>query len=213
MLFGLLLSLLAHALILSIGFGVSAMRAGGGGPIKVSLAPLPPAAVSDTLPPLTETIPPTAAAAPAPPPNRTPDPGFRLFDPRPMAPPPEPVQAAKPTPARRRRSPSARPPQRKASPTPVIVQQDHPDAAFKVPLAEAQEKPLPEAPQIAEPEPMLAEAEPDARDEKAEALAERRREADEDAQRLASEQEAERVRLAETERVARQREQALRQAE
>ena len=203
MLFGLLLSLVAHALILSIGFGVSAMRAGGAGPITVSLAPLPPRAVSDTLPPPTETMPPTAAApAPVPPPTRTPGSGFRLFDPVQMAPPPAPVQATEPKPARRRRSPPVKPPQRKASP--VIVQQDNPDAAFKVPLADVQEEPVPEAPRVEEPEPVLAEAAPDPAAEEARALvrAEDRRQAEEEARQLpqSQEQEAERLRLADQER-------------
>jgi TonB family protein len=215
MVIGLLLSLLAHALILSIGFGVSAMRAGGSGPITVSLTPLPPpAAVSDTLPPPTETMPPTAAApGPVPPPKRMPGSGFRLFDPIPMAP-PEPAQATGPKPARRRRLPPANLPQRKA--TPVIVQEDNPDAAFKVPLADVQDGPVPEASQVEQPEPALAEAEPDPAVEEAsaQARAEDRHEAEEEARRLAQqEQEAERLRLADIERIARQREQVLRLAE
>jgi hypothetical protein len=90
MVLGLLLSLLAHALILSIGFGPSGLRAGGAGPITVDLASLKPPV------PLPELSAAPANATPSLPHSavtqRTPGQGFRLFDPIPMAPPPSPAQ-------------------------------------------------------------------------------------------------------------------------
>ncbi|HBZ05955.1 MAG TPA: hypothetical protein DEP03_06050, partial [Massilia sp.] len=56
---GLLLSLLVHAVILSIQFGVPGMLAGSAEPITVTLAPAPAAA--DLPPPLVEEVPQAAA--------------------------------------------------------------------------------------------------------------------------------------------------------
>jgi len=195
MLIGLLLSLLAHALVLSIQFGLPGPRAGSG-PIRVSLAPTPTPLTAPRMLADAPSSPPSNAAAPlaSPEPDRTPGSGFRVFDPVPIAPPPAPQSPARP--ARRRRPARRAPPRHDRSPTPVIVQQDNPDATFKVPLAEAQPLQEPPAPKELEASPALAGPEPDER--AAEAAATLAREADEEAQRLAhlQEQEAERQRLA-----------------
>lgn len=194
MVLGLLLSLLAHALILSIGFGPSGLRAGGAGPITVDLASLPPPV------PLPELSAAPANATPSLPHSavtqRTPGQGFRLFGPIPMAPPTSPAQ---PRPAKRRRTPRPAPPRKQAAPTPVIVQQANPDAAFKVPFEEQVEA----APEEPEPEPLAAESAPvpgpdrhAAEDAAERARAEQQREAEGEGRRLARAHEAERQRLA-----------------
>jgi TonB family protein len=197
LLLGLLLSLLAHALVLSIQFGLPGLRAGGGA-MAVRLAPGPPSAAPDPLPeapfPATsQALAPVGPRALA----RAPDPGFRLFDPVPMAPPPAPQPSAKP--ARRRRPARRAVPRPAPTSTPVIVQQDNPDAAFKVPLAES--GPAPRPPAITEPEAeaALATAQQDQR--AAEDAGVLPRETDEEAQRLAQlrVEEAERQRLADIE--------------
>jgi TonB family protein len=199
LLIGLLLSLLAHALVLSIQFGLPGLRAGGG-PMTVRLAPMPaPGSLPDQ--PLPAPAPSHAAAdVPTPESARTPGSGFRLFDPVPIAPPPAPQAPAKPV--RRRRSVRRALPRHDPSPTPVIVQQDNPDAAFKVPLAENEPALEPPAVKEQQADPAPAGPEPDERAaETAEAAADRAREADEEAQRLAQlrEQEEERRRLADAE--------------
>ena len=202
---GLLVSLAVHALLLSLHFGVAGMLQGGGAPVAVSLARAPAAPLPE-LPP--EPVPapapapaPATAGDPAPP---VPRPGFRLFDPVPLGPPPAPVQESPRPAARRRRAARPPAPPRDAG-TPVIARQDKPDAGFKMPLAEVQ--PLPE-PLTVEPHASagvaLAQAEPGI-DEEGAALEkeaerqhqleeERRRRLDEDAQRLA---QAEAARAAE----------------
>jgi TonB family protein len=194
MLIGLLLSLLAHALVLSIQFGLPGLRAGGG-PMTVSLAPMPAPAPLPDLP-----LPaPSQAAAEVPilEPIRAPGAGFRLFDPVPTAPPPAALARAKP--ARRRRTVRPVLPRHDRSPTPLIVQRDNPDAAFKVPLAEIEPSPEARAPKDPEAGPVLAGQEPDER--AAETAAALAREAGEEAQRLAhlQELEVERQRVAEAE--------------
>ena len=201
MVIGLLLSLLAHALILSIGFGLSGQHEGGARPITVSLAPLPPAS------PEHEPAPVAADAVPSLPPTplsqRTPGSGFRVVDPVPMAPPPVAPQAQA-RPARRRRTPRPLLPPRETPSTPVIVQEDNPDAAFSVPLADERPEPVAPVPEVKEPEPLAAEAAPEPEpEEDAAGLArvEQQRAAEEEALRLAQAQAAERQRLAEDERV------------
>jgi TonB family protein len=205
---GMLLSLLLHVVILSIQFGLPGKWAGGAGPMTVRLTPAP--APASSLPPElpAPASSPAASAVPAPAPPDTPSSGLRLVDPMPMAPPPQSV--AKPV-KRRRSQGRSKAPRGHASTPPVIVRQDNPDAAFKVPLAESQVEPGPEPAPVPEspvaPEPVAAqdEAVPDERAAEVTAAAareEQQRLANEEARRLAQlhEQEAERQRVAAAER-------------
>ncbi|QNA99639.1 hypothetical protein [Massilia sp. Se16.2.3] len=171
---GLLVSLLVHAVILSVHFGIPGMRAGGASPISVTLAPLPPlpplAPPVATLPPLPDppslaldtaprgATPPSELGQAAPLPASAPPAhsGLRLFDPLPKAPPPAPVAARTRPVSRRRRAPRAPAASAPESTVAVIAQQDNPEASFKVPL----EGPVPAA-----PEPEVAQAEPEAADD------------------------------------------------
>ncbi|XYJ08994.1 energy transducer TonB [Telluria sp. B2] len=209
MLAGLLLSLLVHAVILSIQFGVPGMLAGATGPIAVTLAPLPPQASgpvppSPAAPPLPDAsaspAPRMAAAPPLPP---APSSGFQLRDPVPLAPAPAPAKPPARQLAKRRRllRRPAPPPLREALETPVIAQQDNPDAAFRLPLpglaVESQEEPQSEPQLAAADQPAVEPTPPEtAAQDEAEALA-REQEDERERARLAAEEERRRVRAEE----------------
>jgi hypothetical protein len=175
---GLLVSLLLHALLLSLQFGIPGLRAGAGRPLSVVLAPLPAAPVPPVPPaPSVDTAIPTpapvatpapstppAAAAQAPQPER-PVPvqrhGFTLRDPAPAlpAPPtPKPALPARRTPRRRAR-PRLQPPKSTLH-TEVIARQVSDDPSFVLPqpaipaLTDVAEAPVEQAeaipPQVAQ---------------------------------------------------------------
>jgi len=164
---GIAISVLLHALLLSLQFGVAGGDAGGRGPLNVVLAPaaepvpapLPlPAPVPDPAPTVavlpTETVPtpvqpppslPVAAVAPAPAPAR----GLRLVDLPP--PPPPPVAQIAAAPKKRPRWPASVAPKRvlRDVATPVIAMEANSESAFAVAV------PLPEV--DAGPPPTVAE--------------------------------------------------------
>jgi hypothetical protein len=175
---GLLVSLLLHALLLSLQFGIPGLRAGAGRPLSVVLAPLPATPVPPVPPaPSVDTAIPTpapvatpapstppAAAAKAPQPER-PVPvqrhGFTLRDPAPAlpAPPtPKPAPPARRTPRRRAR-PRLQPPKSTLH-TEVIARQVSDDPSFVLPqpaipaLTDVAEAPVEQAeaipPQVAQ---------------------------------------------------------------
>ncbi|MBD8632135.1 cell envelope integrity protein TolA [Oxalobacteraceae sp. CFBP 8755] len=142
---GIAISLLLHALLLSLQFGVPGSDAGGGGPLSVVLAPaaLPvPAPTVAALP--TSIVPtpvqpppalPVAAVPPAPAPAR----GLRLVD-LPPPPPPPPVAQIAAAPKPRARRPAPIVPKRvlRDVATPVIAIEANPESEFAVAV------PLPE---------------------------------------------------------------------
>lgn len=211
--FGLLLSLAVHALVLSIHFGLPGMMSGGSGPITLTLAPPVLLRVLTSVPGLpapeagvgAPVSPEPGVAVPAPSAHPSSGSGFRVLDPVPLAPPPAPAQVAPRPVAKRRRALRPPAPSLDAA-TPVIVQQDNPDTAFKVPPGDAAD--LPQAPEAPVPETEtldgldLAGPEPvaDAASEDVQALA-REQESRRQAQRLAN-SEAQRM---EAERVAAER--------
>jgi hypothetical protein len=205
---GLLVSLLLHAVLLSLHFGIPGLRPGSGGPLSVVLAPAGPAgpslvAPAAALPAAERPLPGAAATAPVPvtpPPIReapmgragqpapAPHRGFTLGDPAPAVPAPP---APKPAPPVRRTRPRPLAPKGTLN-TEVIARQASEDPGFVLPQPERPDMPVTaEGPQLAQ-------------------------QADErDATALAAEQEAGRARDdAEREAVARQREaEEARQAE
>lgn len=161
---GIAVSVLLHALLLSLQFGMPGLDLGSGGPIAVTLAPdappndAPP--VSAPVPLAAEPVPaaappvPVAVPTPAPVPVPAPQParvhGLRLVD---LPPPPPAVKIAQPA------SAQARPKRGKPSikrrvrelPAPVIVAAPNPDSEFSVPLPEVVPQSTPE------PAPLLAQ--------------------------------------------------------
>jgi actin-related protein len=161
---GIAVSVLLHALLLSLQFGVPGLDLGSGGPIAVTLAPYappddaPPVSApvplaAEPVPPVPAAAPPVPVAVPTPAPVPVPAParvnGLRLVD----LPPPPAVKIAKPA------SAQARPKHGKPSikrrvrelPAPVIVAAPHPDSEFTVPLPEVVPQTIPE------PAPLLAQ--------------------------------------------------------
>jgi len=165
---GIAISVLLHALLLSLQFGVPGSDTGGGGPLSVVLAPTAvtvpaplslPALVPEPAPTVaalpTPTIPtpvqqppamPVAAVPPAPEPTR----GLRLVDLPP--PPPAPVVQIAAAPKTRQRRPTPAAPKRvlRDVATPVIAMKANPESEFAVAV------PLPEVdagtpPTVAEP--------------------------------------------------------------
>ncbi len=232
---GLAVSLLLHALLLSLQLGQPGADLGGGAPVTVVLAPPPslPGAVDapSSMPP---PLPPLAAASPSPAPTFAPSSnGLRLVDP--IAPTPaDPVVIAR-QPAKARLAKRNRPatPQRRVAPvpTPVIAAEARVDSEFTVPLPDVDVAPEPvfaASVQVPEPGERAAEPvqpDPEAADHTALAQAEALRTASEDeelrqAQAAASERLAAAERL-ESERRALERlvqqqaeqQQAVRQAE
>jgi len=152
---GIAISVLLHALLLSLQFGVPGSNAGGGGPLSVVLAPaalpvpasLPlPATVLEPAPTVaalpTPTVPtpvqpppalPAAAVPPAPAPAR----GLRLVD---LPPLPPPVEQVAPAPKPRARRPAPIVPKRvlRNVATPVIAIEANPESEFAIAV------PLPE---------------------------------------------------------------------
>jgi hypothetical protein len=217
---GLLVSLLLHALLLSLQFGVPGLRPGAGRPLSVVLAPssAPPSPVSPApvphvempapivpivpvVPSVTATppvpaVPAPSQAAPAPAPRR----GFMLRDPAPAlpAPPvPKPAPPARRT-LRRRSRPRLQPPKSTLH-TEVIARQASEDPSFVLPPPElpalTDVEASPSEPQETVPAPQVAQhADEDAgalaRAEAEHELAQQRA-ADEEAKRLAEKQLAE----------------------
>jgi hypothetical protein len=152
---GLLVSLLLHALLLSLQFGVPGLRPGAGRPLSVVLAPSRvPSAVAPTPPPVatpapvgppvpvvpsvtaTPPVPATpapSAAAPVPAPHR----GFMLRDPAPALPAPPVPKPAPPVrrTLRRRSRPRVQPPKASLH-TEVIARQMSEDPSFVLPQPE-----------------------------------------------------------------------------
>jgi TonB C terminal len=217
---GLLVSLLLHALLLSLQFGIPGLRAGAGRPLSVALASLPPAVLPV---PADTPVPPSASASVPPPlpvarapaqaaslskPSEPPSPrrGFALRDPAPAMPAPP---APKPAPARRVRRrirPRIQSPKETLR-TEVIARQIGEDPSFVLPQPElpalaqvAEDGSAAQLARQAEEDAARAEAERELAQQHAaeeERLAERQR-----AEELAGRQQAERERM---EALARQR--------
>jgi hypothetical protein len=210
---GLLVSLLLHALLLSLQFGVPGLRPGAGRPLSVVLAPspvappvAPPVAVPPTpvprvdMPaPVVPAVPDIAAPPPAPvtpapgQPAPAPRRGFTLRDPAPALPAPP---APKPTPParrtlRRRSRPRLQPP-RTTLHTEVIARQASEDPSFVLPQPELPALTDVQAPAVEQPDTTPAPQVAQQVDEDAEALA--RADAERElAQQRAAEQEAKRA--------------------
>jgi hypothetical protein len=206
---GLLVSLLLHALLLSLQFGVPGLRPGAGRPLSVVLAPspvAPPVAVPPTpvprvdMPaPVVPAVPDIAAPPPAPvtpapgQPAPAPRRGFTLRDPAPALPAPP---APKPTPParrtlRRRSRPRFQPP-RTTLHTEVIARQASEDPSFALPQPELPALTDVHAPAVEQPDTTPAPQVAQQVDEDAEALA--RADAERElAQQRAAEQEAKRA--------------------
>jgi hypothetical protein len=210
---GLLVSLLLHALLLSLQFGVPGLRPGAGRPLSVVLAPspvappvAPPVAVPPTPVPRVDmpapvvpavpdiAAPPPAPATPAPgQPAPAPRRGFTLRDPAPALPAPP---APKPTPParrtlRRRSRPRLQPP-RTTLHTEVIARQASEDPSFVLPQPELPALTDVQAPAVEQPDTTPAPQVAQQVDEDAEALA--RADAERElAQQRAAEQEAKRA--------------------
>jgi len=150
---GIAISVLLHALLLSLQFGVPGSDAGGGGPLSIVLAPasLPlPALVPEPAPTVaavpTPTVPtpvqpPPALPVAAVPPTPVPAParGLQLVDLPPPPPPPPVAQiAAEPKPRPRRPAPIAPKRVLRDVTTPVIAIEANPESEFAVAV------PLPE---------------------------------------------------------------------
>lgn len=206
---GVLVSLLLHALVLSLQFGIPGLRPGPGGPVAVRLTSAPPVSTpvpapvpmppAPALPPVaaeptpTPVAPPSAPAHPA-----TPRHGFTLVDP--VVPAPTPAAPA-PTPA----PPPRRVAKRRRKPpatgladglhTRVIAQETHQDNTFEVPLPAVESAPAPEP--LARTEPAAEVDTPVEEDATAleAARAERARLAEERERERTSRREAEETRL------------------
>jgi hypothetical protein len=206
---GLLVSLLLHALLLSLQFGVPGLRPGAGRPLSVVLAPspvAPPVAVPPTPVPRVDmpapvvpavpdiAAPPPAPATPAPgQPAPAPRRGFTLRDPAPALPappPPKPTPPARRT-LRRRSRPRLQPP-RTTLHTEVIARQASEDPSFVLPQPELPALTDVQAPAVEQPDTTPAPQVAQQVDEDAEALA--RADAERElAQQRAAEQEAKRA--------------------
>jgi hypothetical protein len=213
---GLLVSLLLHALLLSLQFGVPGLRPGAGSSLNVVLSPslavptpvppapvIPPVPVVPVVPSVTATPPAPVKPAPgqaAPTPTPAPRHGFTLRDPAPAlpAPPaPKPAPPARRT-LRRRSRPRVQPP-RAALHTEVIARKVGDDPSFVLPQPElpaiADIREVPAEPPDTSPAPQLAQQ----ADEKAATLA--RADAERElAQQRAAEEAATRVAEQEQER-------------
>ncbi|NML61940.1 cell envelope integrity protein TolA [Massilia sp. RP-1-19] len=132
---GLLVSLLLHALILSLQFGVPGMALQGArSAIDVTLAPM--------LPPVTQPQSEPVAADPVPPGPPAPVTGMRLVDPvaRPAPPPPlHPAMVRKDKPRKARRISTPLPQPEADAPVRVIAQASNPASDFVVPLPQPEE--------------------------------------------------------------------------
>lgn len=147
---GIAISVLLHALLLSLQFGVPGSDAGGGGPLSVVLAPAPlplpalvpepaPTVAAVPTPPVPSPVPPppalpVAAVPPAPAPAR----GLRLVDLPPPPPPSVKQIAAAPKPRPHRPAPVAPWRVLRDVTTPVIAMEANPESEFAVAV------PLPE---------------------------------------------------------------------
>lgn len=165
---GIAVSVLLHALVLSLQFGVPGLGPGSGGPITVTLAPdaapvdAPPVSASvplaaQSVPPVPAATPPAPVAVPTPAPVPVPAPeparvnGLRLVD---LPPPPPPaVEIAKPASAQVRPKRGKPGIERRVHevPAPVIVAAPNPDSEFTLPLPEVVPASIPE------PAPLLAQ--------------------------------------------------------
>jgi len=190
---GIAISVLLHALLLSLQFGVPGSDAGDGGPLSIVLAPAPlplPALVPEMAPTVaavpTPTVPtpvqpPPALPVAAVPPEPAPARGLQLVDlppPPPPSSPPVKQIAAAPKPRPRRPAPVAPKRVLRDVATPVIAMEANPESEFAVaaPLPEVDAGPPPtvveplEAPEeVAASEiPILPEPVVDAEAERAE---------------------------------------------
>lgn len=131
---GLLVSLLFHALLLSLQFGVPGMALQGvRSAINITLAQVSPPVVQ----PQTEALVPDAAV-PAPPPPPAAVAGMRLVDPV-AKPPPRPRAVRKNKPRKARRVSTPLPQPEADTPVRVIAQASNPDSEFVVPLPQPEE--------------------------------------------------------------------------
>jgi hypothetical protein len=182
---GLLVSLLLHALLLLLQFGVPGLQPGPGGPLRIVLAPAPAAAPVVLAQPVQSTnvpvpvpvpapptplpgvgvVPPVSAAPTAVPPAPVPRRGFTLRDPVPALPVPSaPAPAPTSAPARRvsrkRTRPRPQPPKETLH-TEVIARQASEKPSFVLPqpeapaMADAADQPV-EHEDSAAPTPQLA---------------------------------------------------------
>ncbi|MGJ7915464.1 TonB C-terminal domain-containing protein [Massilia sp. LXY-6] len=156
---GLLVSLLLHALLLALQFGVPGMRMGAGRPLSIVLAPpnpvqpaqsvdlptppavtQPPLLPSIAVPPPVTAVPTPARTAPMPPAGQSSPPprrGFTLRDPAPALPAPATPKPAPPARRVPRRRPRPRPqPPKEALHTEVIARQASEDPSFVLPQPE-----------------------------------------------------------------------------
>jgi hypothetical protein len=199
---GVLVSLLLHALVLSLQFGIPGLRPGPGGPITVRLTtpavsapvPVPPPQVPALPPAIVAPAP--AAVAPLPlSPVRpvTPRHGFTLVDPVVPVPAPAPAPPPRRVAKRRRKPPATR--LADGLHTRVIAQEAHQDTTFEVPLPAVEPDPAAEPMARAEP-PAEADApvEDDAMAQEA-ARAERTRLAEERERERALRRDADEARL------------------
>lgn len=136
---GLLVSLLFHAFVLSLQFGVPGMALQGArAALDITLAPvLPPVPQAQAEPVSADRVPP----APPPPPP-APATGMRLLDPvaKPLpAPPPRPRVTQRDTPRKARRISAPLPRPDADAPVRVIAQASNPDSEFIVPLPQPEE--------------------------------------------------------------------------
>jgi hypothetical protein len=205
---GLLVSLLLHALLLLLQFGVPGLQPGPGGPLSIVLVPAPapssapvvpvqaarsaavPVPVQASAAPGISLAPASAATPQAPLPRR----GFTLRDPAPAlpAPPtPKPVPPARRV-VRKRTRPRVQPPKETLH-TEVIARQASEEPAFILPQ--------PEAPAMAD-----APDQPVEREDSAAPAPELARQAEEGASRRAVEEEAARTRDEAERELAQQRE-------
>lgn len=187
---GIALSLLLHALLLSLQLGVPGLDPGSGGPIAVTLAP--PVASSTTTATTTTTtttpaverppestpgpLPPSPSVSPAPVATPTSPPqrqvrGLRLVDLPPAPPPPEIVKPANPQAGPRPAPPVRIKPRLRRIAPPVIVAAPNPESEFTLPLPEV--APGPELAQQAAPDAALStlETAAESADQEAEASA------------------------------------------
>jgi TonB family protein len=209
---GLMVSLLLHAVVLSLHFGIPGLRPGTASPLTVRLA-LPPALTPMPAEPPQVSVPapdpatavnmPPAPALPAALPALAARQGFTLFDP----PKPQPVPAPAPPalPSRRQPRRRARGHARTAHDglrTAVIAQDAHKEEVFSVPVADSERAP--------DPDPVAQAGAPAAADVPPDTPAATAADAQPDEQV----REAERVRLAQQRESARDQErQARRDAE
>ena len=135
---GLFISLLFHALILSLQFGVPGMALQGArSAIDITLARVLPPVPAPPEPVVPDPAVPDAPVAPA-----APSSGMRLVDPVPKpipAPPPRPKAVKKDKPRKAPRVSAPLPKPEVDTPTRVIAQVDNPDSEFVVPLPQPEE--------------------------------------------------------------------------